>query len=637
MSESVNLPALGESVTEGTVTRWLKQVGDRVEVDEPLLEVSTDKVDTEIPSPVAGVIEEILVGEDETVEVGAPLVKIGDGDGGGSDDSEESTGNSDSDSDSEENAEDEAEEATEGQATEAAQIPAEAMDEDKSDSGGSDSSSSDEDSSAEKDSGTNGSEGEGTDVTLPALGESVTEGTVTRWLKQVGDTVEVDEPLLEVSTDKVDTEIPSPVAGTVQEIKVSEDETVEVGAVLAVVGSGSAGSSPDSDEGAEPAQEQEQPVEEPEEKAEEAQSGEPAGDESPQGGKAEDEKDTTEAKDETTEEESSQSGKGQAESKESSEASGADSNYVTPLVRKLANQNDIDLSTVEGTGVGGGIRKQDVIAAADAKKSSAPATESEAPAAAEESPGGDAISEASAKLRGTVEKAPRIRQTIARRMRESLDVSAQLTQVIEVDMTKVAKLRSAAKTKFQEQNGAKLTYLPFFAKAVAEALKQHPKLNASFDEEAKEIQYHAAEHLAIAVDTDRGLLVPVINDAGNLNLAGLANKIADVGARTRDNTIGPNELSGGTFTITNIGSAGALFDTPIINQPQVGILGTGIIVKRPVVVTDTNGDDTIAIRSMVYLSLTYDHRLVDGADAGRFLQTLKGRLEEGAFEADLGL
>ncbi|GAB3524827.1 2-oxoglutarate dehydrogenase, E2 component, dihydrolipoamide succinyltransferase [Arthrobacter monumenti] len=635
MSESVNLPALGESVTEGTVTRWLKQVGDRVEVDEPLLEVSTDKVDTEIPSPVAGVIEEILVAEDETVEVGAPLVTIGDGEGGGSGDSDESSESAESDSGSEEHAEEEAEEATKGEATEAAQIPEEAMSADESGSdGGKEASGGDEASSG--DSGSGG--GEGTDVTLPALGESVTEGTVTRWLKQVGDSVEVDEPLLEVSTDKVDTEIPSPVAGTLQEIKVAEDETVEVGAVLAVIGSGEGAPSSASADDAEPAaaaesSEREKPVEKPKESAEES-----GGDEAPKDDKASDEKKTAEAKDDRTKEESSKSAEESApESKPSPDESGTDFNYVTPLVRKLANQNDIDLSTVKGTGVGGRIRKQDVIAAADAKKSEAAPAESEAPAAAGKPSGGGAVSEASSKLRGTVEKAPRIRQTIARRMRESLDVSAQLTQVIEVDMTKISKLRNAAKKSFQEQNGAKLTYLPFFAKAVAEALKQHPKLNASFDEEAKEIQYHAAEHLAIAVDTDRGLLVPVINDAGNLNLAGLAQKIADVGARTRDNTIGPNELSGGTFTITNIGSAGALFDTPIINQPQVGILGTGVIVKRPVVVTDADGDDTIAIRSMVYLSLTYDHRLVDGADAGRFLQSLKARLEEGAFEADLGL
>jgi 2-oxoglutarate dehydrogenase E2 component (dihydrolipoamide succinyltransferase) len=288
-----------------------------------------------------------------------------------------------------------------------------------------------------------------------------------------------------------------------------------------------------------------------------------------------------------------------------------------------------------GTGVGGRIRKQDVLAAAEAKAAPAPVAGSAVPAAPAATP--PAASAAASSLRGTVQKAPRIRQVIARRMRESLDVSTQLTQVHEVDMTKVAKLRLKAKNSFQAQNGVKLTFLPFIAKAVAEALKQHPKLNAAYDEEKQEITYHNAEHLAIAVDTDKGLLVPVISDAGNLNLAGLAGKIADVADRTRNGKIGPDELSGGTFSITNIGSVGALFDTPIINQPQVGILGTGAIVKRPVVVTDENGDDSLAIRSMMYLSLTYDHRLVDGADAGRFLQTLKARLESGAFESDLGL
>ncbi|WP_026819615.1 2-oxoglutarate dehydrogenase, E2 component, dihydrolipoamide succinyltransferase [Arthrobacter castelli] len=632
MSESVNLPALGESVTEGTVTRWLKQVGDRVEVDEPLLEVSTDKVDTEVPSPVAGVIEEILVAEDETAEVGSPLVKIGEGDGGsGASEGSGEASDTDSaaDSTAENGAEQQAQKDTAGESTEAAQIPAEAMSADESGSGAESGSGSSQ--------GAGQSGGETKDVTLPALGESVTEGTVTRWLKQVGETVEVDEALLEVSTDKVDTEIPSPVAGTLQEIKVSEDETVEVGAVLAVVGSGAAATGSAAPEEPEPAAKPEQ-QEQPQQQASAAESTEPESTEpaarepakAPQDEKAQAEKETAEAKADTSQAEAAPSA-----AQSGGESTGADANYVTPLVRKLANQHDIDLSTVEGTGVGGRIRKQDVTAAAEKKKSEAAAPQApSAPAAAAAS---GAVPEASAKLRGTVEKVPRIRQTIARRMRESLDVSAQLTQVIEVDVSKIAKLRGAAKDKFQEQNGVKLTYLPFFAKAVAEALKQHPKLNSSFDEEAKEVTYHDAEHLAIAVDTDRGLLVPVINDAGNLNLAGLANRISDVAARTRDNSIGPNELSGGTFTITNIGSAGALFDTPIINQPQVGILGTGTIVKRPVVVSDTNGDDTIAIRSMMYLSLTYDHRLVDGADAGRFLQTLKARLEEGAFEPDLGI
>ncbi|BCW18925.1 hypothetical protein NtRootA9_16330 [Arthrobacter sp. NtRootA9] len=580
MSESVNLPALGESVTEGTVTRWLKQVGDRVEVDEPLLEVSTDKVDTEIPSPVAGVIEEILVAEDETAEVGAPLVRIGDGSGGGSAPAGEAPAQ-----------EEQAEEAPAAPAEEAPTPAAPAQ----------------EAPAAEAPAAAGG---EGHDVTLPALGESVTEGTVTRWLKAVGDTVEVDEPLLEVSTDKVDTEIPSPVAGTLQEIRVNEDETAEVGSVLAVIGSGAAAAPAEAPAPAAPAQE--------------APKAAPAQQEAP---KAE----APKAEAPKQEAPAPQAAPAPAE-QAAPAAGGSESGYVTPLVRKLANQHGVDISSLSGTGVGGRIRKQDVIAAAEAKAAPA-ASSAAAPAASAPAASSAAVSS----LRGTTQKAPRIRQVIARRMRESLEVSTQLTQVHEVDMTKVAKLRARAKNSFQAQNGTKLTFLPFIAKAVAEALKQHPKLNAAYDEDKQEITYHNAEHLAIAVDTDKGLLVPVISDAGNLNLAGLAGKIADVAARTRDGKIGPDELSGGTFSITNIGSVGALFDTPIINQPQVGILGTGAIVKRPVVVSDENGDDSIAIRSMMYLSLTYDHRLVDGADAGRFLQTLKARLEEGAFEADLGL
>lgn len=584
MSESVNLPALGESVTEGTVTRWLKQVGDRVEVDEPLLEVSTDKVDTEIPSPVAGVIEEILVAEDETAEVGAPLVRIGDGSGGGSAPAGEAPAQ-----------EEQAEEAPAAPAEEAPAPAAPAQ----------------EAPAAEAPAAAGG---EGHDVTLPALGESVTEGTVTRWLKAVGDTVEVDEPLLEVSTDKVDTEIPSPVAGTLQEIRVNEDETAEVGSVLAVIGSGAAAAPAEASAPAAPAQEA--PKAAP---AQQAPQQEAPAQEAP---KAE------APKQEAPAPQAAPAPAAQA----APAAGGSESGYVTPLVRKLANQHGVDISSLSGTGVGGRIRKQDVIAAAEAK--AAPAASSAAAPAASAPAASSAVVSS---LRGTTQKAPRIRQVIARRMRESLEVSTQLTQVHEVDMTKVAKLRARAKNSFQAQNGTKLTFLPFIAKAVAEALKQHPKLNAAYDEDKQEITYHNAEHLAIAVDTDKGLLVPVISDAGNLNLAGLAGKIADVAARTRDGKIGPDELSGGTFSITNIGSVGALFDTPIINQPQVGILGTGAIVKRPVVVSDENGDDSIAIRSMMYLSLTYDHRLVDGADAGRFLQTLKARLEEGAFEADLGL
>ncbi|MEV7606660.1 2-oxoglutarate dehydrogenase, E2 component, dihydrolipoamide succinyltransferase [Paenarthrobacter sp. NPDC089322] len=586
MSESVNLPALGESVTEGTVTRWLKQVGDRVEIDEPLLEVSTDKVDTEIPSPVAGVIEEILVAEDETAEVGAPLVRIGDGSGSAAPAAEAPAEEAPA-----------AAEAPAEQSAPAAEAPA--------------APAAEQAPAAEAPAA---SGGEGHEVTLPALGESVTEGTVTRWLKAVGDTVEVDEPLLEVSTDKVDTEIPSPVAGTLQEIRVNEDETAEVGSVLAIIGSGAAAPA-SAPAPAAPAAAPAAPAPAAEAPAAPAAAPAPAP-EAPAAPAA-----------------APAPAEAPAPAASAEAAGSSETGYVTPLVRKLANQHGVDISSVSGTGVGGRIRKQDVLAAAEAKQAAAPAAA--APAAAQ-APKAAAPVVASS-LRGTTEKAPRIRQVIARRMRESLEVSTQLTQVHEVDMTKIAKLRLKAKNSFQAQNGVKLTFLPFIAKAVAEALKQHPKLNAAYDESKQEITYHNAEHLAIAVDTDKGLLVPVISDAGNLNLAGLAGKIADVAGRTRDGKIGPDELSGGTFSITNIGSVGALFDTPIINQPQVGILGTGAIVKRAVVVSDENGDDSIAIRSMMYLSLTYDHRLVDGADAGRFLQTLKARLEEGAFEADLGL
>jgi 2-oxoglutarate dehydrogenase E2 component (dihydrolipoamide succinyltransferase) len=558
-------------------------------VDEPLLEVSTDKVDTEIPSPVAGIIEEILVAEDETAEVGAPLVRIGDGSGGGdapaaAPAAEEAPPAPAAEAPAEEAPAEEAPAAEAPAAAPAAEAPA-------------------------------ASGGESHDVTLPALGESVTEGTVTRWLKAVGDTVAVDEPLLEVSTDKVDTEIPSPVAGTLQEIRVNEDETAEVGAVLAVIGSGAAAPAPAAP--AEPAA--------PAAAAPAAPAPAPAAAPAPPAPKAE-------AAPAPAPAAVPAPAAAPAPAPAAEPAANGESGYVTPLVRKLANQHGVDVSALSGTGVGGRIRKQDVLAAAEAKA---------APAAAPAQPAASAAPAASgpapSSLRGTTQKAPRIRQVIARRMRESLDLSAQLTQVHEVDMTRIVKLRTAGKDNFLATNGVKLTYLPFIAKAVAEALKQHPKLNAEYNEETQQITYHNAEHLAIAVDTEKGLLVPVISNAGDLNLGGIAGKIADVASRTRQGKIGPDELSGGTFSITNIGSVGALFDTPVINQPNVAILGTGAIVKRAVVVADENGDDSIAIRSMMYLSLTYDHRLVDGADAGRFLQSLKARLEEGAFEADLGL
>ena len=469
--------------------------------------------------------------------------------------------------------------------------------------------------------GGGGGGGDSTSVTLPALGESVTEGTVTRWLKSVGDDVAVDEPLLEVSTDKVDTEIPSPVAGKLLEIKVEEDETVEVGAELAVIGSGDAAAP------AEKKSEDKEPEPEPEKEPEpepEPKSRSPSPRRSPsrspspsrEGARAR-------AKEEPKEPEPEPA-------KPSSTDQGDGAGYVTPLVRKLASQNDVDLSAVKGTGVGGRIRKQDVLDAAKSKQAPAaapqPTPASTAPAAS------SAPGVTPSPLRGTTEKISRLRKIIAERMVDSLQTGAQLTQVIEVDVTRVARLRDASKQDFLAREGVKLSYLPFFAKAAIDSLKQHPRLNAAIDTEAGEITYFDVEHIAFAVDTEKGLITPVVKDAGDLSIAGLAKKIADVAERTRTNKIGPDELSGGTFTITNLGSVGALWDTPIINKPQVAILGPGAVVKRPVVIDDPDLGETIAVRHMVYLALTYDHRLVDGADAGRFLQEIKKRLEAGQFE-----
>ena len=477
------------------------------------------------------------------------------------------------------------------------------------------------------------------EVTLPALGESVTEGTVTRWLKEVGEQIEVDEPLLEVSTDKVDTEVPSPVAGTLLEIKVQEDEDAEVGQVLAIVGDEAAAGSADSGSDDSSDQSGETAAEAVEDAAASADSGENT-------------EQAAEAKVESTPAPAEMSAPAEksepapaAPSNDSAASGSKDvSGYVTPLVRKLAREKNVDLSTLTGTGVGGRIRKQDVLAAAEKSESSAAPKIADtgadmAPAVSTQGSGAPAASPAPAAdaKRGTTEKAPRIRMTIAKRMRESLEGSAQLTQVTEVDMTRVAQLRQKAKDQFQKREGAKLTFMPFFAKAVAEALQAHPVLNATFKEDSKEIVYNSSEDIAIAVDTPRGLLAPVVKNAGDLNLGGLAKQIAELGGAAKDGSISPDALTGGTFTITNIGSFGALFDTPIINQPQVGILGTGSIVKRPMVVTDADGNDTIAIRHMCYLSLTYDHRLVDGADAGRFLSTLKKRLEAGQFQSEVGL
>jgi len=465
-----------------------------------------------------------------------------------------------------------------------------------------------------------------------------------------------------VSTDKVDTEIPSPVAGTLLSITVGEDETVQVGGELAVIGdpeqgggseapddSDRTGSDQTSDAATEDAPAAERDAETSEEQQPASERPAPSGDEYAAG----DAEEEAEREDIPADQPQRPSGGGGSSNGEGDRSSAP---YVTPLVRKLAAEHDIDLTAVSGSGVGGRIRKQDILAAAektaadkkadDEKKAAAEQPEEKEASAdgapARPAPDGGGRRPAPTPAKGAPEpgstvKMPRLRQVIAQRMTESLRMSAQLTTVQEVDVTRIARLRARAKGDFERREGVKLTYLPFFAKATVEALKQYPQLNASIDEESKEVTYHGAVHLAIAVDTPRGLLVPVIENADELNIAGLARHIADLAARTRDNKVGPNELSGGTFTITNIGSSGALFDTPIINQPQVAILGTGAISKEPKVVAGPDGEDVVAVRSVCYLPLTYDHRLVDGADAGRFVSAIRQRLEEGAFEADLGL
>ena len=584
MAHSVEMPELGESVTEGTITTWLKEVGDTVEVDEPLLEVSTDKVDTEIPSPVAGVILEIKADEDDTVEIGDVIAIIGD-------EGEEADASSDSSDSAEAEKQDEAEESD---STEAPK--------------------NEEKKSSPKSSGST------TDVAMPELGESVTEGTITTWLKAVGDLVEVDEPLLEVSTDKVDTEIPSPVEGTILEILAEEDDTVEVGQAIVIIGDAEAAAEADDTDDANDTDDTDEEPAKQEEKAE---------------AKPEPKQD---------EEKPAKVEKQETESKNASAKvnNGGNVPYVTPLVRKLADKHGVDLNAIEGTGVGGRIRKQDVLAAAEGGKtdeasadsSAATQEQPEQPQGARANWSTKSVDPSKAELIGTTQRVNRIREITAAKMVESLQTTAQLTHVQEVDVTRVAELRKKVKPAFVEKHGANITYLAFFIKATAEALVSHPNVNASYDADAKEITYHEDVNIGIAVDTPQGLLVPVIKKAQDMNLAEIAKAIADLADRARNKKLRPDDLSGATFTVTNIGSEGALLDTPVLTPPQAGILGTAAIEKRPVIVTE-DGIDSIAIRQMCYLPFTYDHQLIDGADAGRFVTTIKDRIEQGDFEADL--
>ncbi|GAB3237088.1 2-oxoglutarate dehydrogenase, E2 component, dihydrolipoamide succinyltransferase [Glycomyces halotolerans] len=581
MSTSVTMPALGESVTEGTVTQWLKKEGDTVEVDEPLLEVSTDKVDTEVPSPVAGVVLKIVAPEDSEVEIGGELAIIGDP----SETSETPA------------------EPTPAPAAEPAEEPASEPERPAAEP-----PAAEQSAPAQQPSDASAGSSEGTEVVLPELGESVTEGTVTAWLKSVGDNVEVDEPLLEISTDKVDTEIPSPAAGTLLDIKIGEDETAEVGSVLAIIGSGTAAPAatpkpkPSAEPRAEetPAEAAEKPTPEPEAPASAPPQVAPQATPTP-----------------TPSEAPTKPG----------------SSYVTPLVRKLASENDVNLDEVTGTGVGGRIRKQDVQNVIEQRMASKPTAAPEAEAA----PAAPAAPVEVSPLRGRTEKLSRLRQTAAKALHESMTTMAQLTTVREVDVTKVAKLRAAKKDEFLDRHGVKLSFLPFFSVAAIEALQQYPIINASMNLEEKTVTYPAAENVAFAVDTPKGLLTPVVKNAGDLNLPGLAKRIAEVADKARNGGLSPDDLYGGTFTITNTGSVGALFDTPIVPLGQSAILGTAAIVKRPRVVNDPDLGEVVAVRSVMHLTLSYDHRLIDGADAARYLAAVTKRIEEGNFEHQLGL
>jgi 2-oxoglutarate dehydrogenase E2 component (dihydrolipoamide succinyltransferase) len=588
MATNVTMPQLGESVTEGTVTRWLKNVGDVIKVDEAIVEVSTDKVDTEIPSPVAGVLLEIKAAQDSVIPVGGVMAVIGEA----------------------------------GSATPSAPAPVAPVVKTPP-------PAPKPEPVIEKPVVQTpppapapvappvvvpAASGSSVNVVLPALGESVTEGTVTRWLKNVGDSVSLDEAIVEISTDKVDTELPSPAAGVITEIKVSQDQVAAVGAVLAVISSSAGAVAP------KPATPAPAPV---------VQTPPPA------------------PKVETVVVPQAPPVATPTPTVFATTPSSSKDTYATPIVRQLAKEKGIDISTISGSGVNGRVKKEDVLNATGTPVAAPPVAKPVAaavsapvatptPVSAPAKPAAPAAS-VEQPLRGRIEQTTRLRRVIAERMVQSLHISAQLTSVVEVDVTKISSLRNKVKDSFVTREGVKLSFLPFFAKVAVDTLKEFPIVNATISADATQVAYSDAIHLAVAVDTPRGLLVPVIRDAGDLSIAGLSRKIQDVANRTRDNKVTPDELSGGTFTLTNTGSRGALFDTPIINQPQVAILGTGAVVKRPVVVKGNDGNDQIAIRQMVYLALTYDHRLVDGADAARFLSSMKVRLEEANFESELGL
>lgn len=597
MSVDVVMPQMGESIAEGTISKWLKQVGDKVERDEPLLEISTDKVDAEVPAPASGTLLEIKYEEGDTVEVDTVVAVLGE-------EGEQPAAGSSPEPASEEPAEEAktdeapaAEEAAPEPEPEPAPEPAPA-------------------------SAPAASSGEATEVVMPQMGESITEGTISKWLKSKGDKVERDEPLLEISTDKVDAEVPSPVAGTLLEIRYNEGDTVEVDTVLALIGeegSAPAASAPaPSAEPAEPPKSEAKPVpderkEEPEPKAVAASAGTSNGHDKPSSEMTVEELRRTKS---------------------------------SPLVRNIAKEHDIDISQIEGTGMSGRVTKKDILSFIESGAAAKPedlmrkpaeqrAPQPEARPEAAPEAGKPARAEAPAAPRPTASSEDRVeqmsvmRKKIAEHMTFSKQTSAHVTSVYEIDMTNVVKFRERNKRDFQERYGTKLTFMPFIFEATTAALREFPVVNSQIA--GDQIVYKGDINLGMAVALDWGLIVPVIRQADQLSLSGLAKTANDLADRARSKKLSPDEVQGGTFTITNPGVFGGLFGTPIINQPQVAILCVGTIEKRPKVMTTPEGDDYIGIRSMAYFALTYDHRIVDGADAEQFLSFMKDYLENTDF------
>jgi pyruvate dehydrogenase E2 component (dihydrolipoamide acetyltransferase) len=615
----VVMPKMGESVMEGTVLEWKKGVGDEVELDETLLEISTDKVDSEVPSPSAGRLAEILVPEGETVEVGAPIAVIetdvnaavgGDGAAAGGD-PEEQADNAEEGADAEEDAHEDEEEPV-AKPAEPGIRPAEEATEGGSAQGGAAVSG-----------------GERTDVVMPKMGESVMEGTILTWHKAIGDEVELDETLLEISTDKVDSEVPSPAKGVLAEILVQEGETVEVGTPIAVIASGegvSVGSAPAPSQPA--AQPQAAPTGDAPEPAEKSYGmAGPAlqGDGAPMAAPAH-----AQAVEAGPIPRRSESGR-----------------FYSPLVRSIAEQEGISLQELEGiqgSGSEGRVTKKDIMGYLEGRGARPAQVQPQAPAQRQapaqpqalERPAAPAQRAAPARPapqpasaagdRVEVIEMDRMRQLISEHMRRSKDTSAHVTSFTEIDVTNLVKLRERQKKAFEQREGVKLTYTPFFVRAAVEALRTHPLLNASVEGTRILVKKDFHIGIAVAIGT-KGLLVPTVRDAGQKNLAGLAHTIADVAERARNKQLMPDELQGGTFTVTNVGSLGSLMGTPIINQPQVAILSPGKIQKRPVVIEHPDLGDTIAIRHMMFVSLSYDHRIIDGSMGASFLQAYTRALE----------